>query len=326
MSISTLISEMIVIFAMIAVGYAVRKTGHATDSILQPVSFLVSYICNPVLTVSVALSYEGRLAVADFFANLKWSILLYAILIIASYIIPAVLRIPKRKRFIYHMLTVYGNTGFIGLPICRAVFGVQSLVFITISNIFSCCLIYTYALSVLRKAKKLQDMDKADGDASAVTTEDVSFFHNLKRIVNAGTISSMIAMVIYLTDPQVPTFVKDIASYIGEPAIFLSMFVLGCTVAASPLKSFFSCDRKTYIFLAVRMLLLPICVTLLLKQLIPDNAMLLGTLTVMVSLPGANLPLILAQEMGLESSELSRGIILTTILCLVTIPAVALVL
>ncbi len=52
----------------------------------------------------------------------------------------------------------------------------------------------------------------------------------------------------------------------------------------------------------------------------------LGTLAVLISLPGGNMPLILSQEMGLECGELSRGIILSTIICIFTIPVVMLVL
>ena len=73
------------------------------------------------------------------------------------------------------------------------------------------------------------------------------------------------------------------------------------------------------------MIALPIVIVLIMKCFIKDSLM-LGTLAVLISLPGGNMPLILSQEMGLECGELSRGIILSTIICIFTIPVVMLVL
>ena len=76
-----------------------------------------------------------------------------------------------------------------------------------------------------------------------------------------------------------------------------------------------------YPFLLLRMIALPIVIVLIMKCFIKDSLM-LGTLAVLISLPGGNMPLILSQEMGLECGELSRGIILSTIICIFTIPVV----
>ena len=312
MSISVVvILEMIVIFTMIAVGFILRRSGHLGDSTVQSVSYLITYILNPCLNISIAISYEGKLPEDRFARAFIWCAILYAVLIGMSYFFPIALRIPRNEKFTYKMLTVYGNTGFIGLPICRAVFGTESLVYVTINNILFTFLIYTYGSAILRRTKRLQD-----GKAA----EKPSFAKTLKSIFNVGTISGIIAIVIYLTDPPLPTFIGEIFSYIGEPTIFLSLMILGSSVASKPLKTLLSRDGRMYPFLLLRMIALPIVIVLIMKSLM------LGTLAVLISLPGGNMPLILSQEMGLECGELSRGIILSTIICIFTIPVVMLVL
>jgi len=317
MSISVVvILEMIVIFTMIAVGFILRRSGHLGDSTVQSVSYLITYILNPCLNISIAISYEGKLPEDRFARAFIWCAILYAVLIGMSYFFPIALRIPRNEKFTYKMLTVYGNTGFIGLPICRAVFGTESLVYVTINNILFTFLIYTYGSAILRRTKRLQD-----GKAA----EKPSFAKTLKSIFNVGTISGIIAIVIYLTDPPLPTFIGEIFSYIGEPTIFLSLMILGSSVASKPLKTLLSRDGRMYPFLLLRMIALPIVIVLIMKCFIKDPLM-LGTLAVLISLPGGNMPLILSQEMGLECGELSRGIILSTIICIFTIPVVMLVL
>ncbi len=232
MSISVVvILEMIVIFTMIAVGFILRRSGHLGDSTVQSVSYLITYILNPCLNISIAISYEGKLPEDRFARAFIWCAILYAVLIGMSYFFPIALRIPRNEKFTYKMLTVYGNTGFIGLPICRAVFGTESLVYVTINNILFTFLIYTYGSAILRRTKRLQD-----GKAA----EKPSFAKTLKSIFNVGTISGIIAIVIYLTDPPLPTFIGEIFSYIGEPTIFLSLMILGSSVASKPLKTLLS--------------------------------------------------------------------------------------
>ena len=163
MSISVVvILEMIVIFTMIAVGFILRRSGHLGDSTVQSVSYLITYILNPCLNISIAISYEGKLPEDRFARAFIWCAILYAVLIGMSYFFPIALRIPRNEKFTYKMLTVYGNTGFIGLPICRAVFGTESLVYVTINNILFTFLIYTYGSAILRRTKRLQDGKAAE--------------------------------------------------------------------------------------------------------------------------------------------------------------------
>ena len=49
-------------------------------------------------------------------------------------------------------------------------------------------------------------------------------------------------------------------------------------------------------------------------------------MTLMLAVPAANMPLMLSTEMNLETETISQGIILTTVLSLITIPLVSLML
>lgn len=51
-----------------------------------------------------------------------------------------------------------------------------------------------------------------------------------------------------------------------------------------------------------------------------DNKLILNTMLLMVAVPAANMPLMLAKQMDMETEAISQGIILTTVLSLVTVP------
>ena len=44
-----------------------------------------------------------------------------------------ILRVPKPGRYSYRMLTVFGNVGFIGIPLVSAVLGTSALIFVSLN-------------------------------------------------------------------------------------------------------------------------------------------------------------------------------------------------
>ena len=57
-----------------------------------------------------------------------------------------------------------------------------------------------------------------------------------------------------------------------------------------------------------------------------DNKLILNTMLLMVAVPAANMPLMLAKQMDMDADAISQGIILTTVLSLVTVPLACLLL
>lgn len=318
MNILELTLSMLVIFLLILCGGVLYRRQRLDDRGAKLLSFLVVNITNPAMLMDAAISNEEAVAPAVFLEALLVSVSSYAILILASYFLCFLLRVPARDRYVFQMLTVYGNIGFIGFPVCAAVLGRESLIYVAINCLVFNLLIYTYGDYVLQKAKSLRTGPQADADSKAAHAKRL-------RIINIGTMSAVVTVILYLLNPEVGRVLANTISYIGNATIFLSMLVLGCSVAAFSPRELFLGSRKMYLFLAIRMLLLPILMILVMKQFVSDR-LLLGTMAVMLSLPGGNMPLMMAREKDLDGSELSRGIVLSTILCMITIPIVCLAL
>ena len=85
----------------------------------------------------------------------------------------------------------------------------------------------------------------------------------IHKLVNAGTVSAVLTIIFYLGDFNVPVVISSSLSYIGRATTFLSMLVLGVSVAQMVPKDIFS-HPKLYVFTVIRQILIPICFTLLL--------------------------------------------------------------
>ena len=325
MSIEIVLQQMIIIFILIGIGMVLYKKDMFSENTSKQVSGVIVNITNPALLICSALDDGPKVPLTELGISLGAYTIVYGILIAAAFLIPYFLRVPRPQHYSYQMLTIFGNVGFIGIPLASAVLGTESLIFVSIYNLIFNILIYTFGISVLEKASRQQALSTptesedvlliSDADACTPTA-------GWKKLINMGTVSSLATIILYLAPIHVPVIVSSTADYIGRATTLLSMLVLGVSVAQLTPKDIFT-HPKLYGFTILRQVLLPVGFILLMRPFI-TNTLIFNTMVLMLAVPAANMPLLLSKQLNLDTSTLSQAIILTTILSLVTIPIVCL--
>lgn len=311
MSITVVLQQMVIIFILIGIGMVLYRRKLITEEGSKQISGLIINVTNPALLICSALDDGPKATLEELGMALVSYAAIFAILIAVGFLIPHILRIPKSSRYAYQMLTVFGNVGFIGIPLASAVLGSESLIFVSIFNLLFNLLIYTFGISLLQRANAGQIQESAAAPAN-----------RLQKLVNAGTISAAVTILFYLGNFPVPEIISSALSYTGRATTLLSMLVLGVSVAQMAPKDIFS-HPKLYAFTLLRQVLVPIGCVLLMRCFL-DNKLILNTMLLMVAVPAANMPLMLAKQMDMETEAISQGIILTTVLSLLTVPLVCL--
>ncbi|MCR5733336.1 MAG: AEC family transporter [Lachnospiraceae bacterium] len=309
MSIWIVQKQMIIIFLLILVGVYLYKKKHLTGDGARQISWIVVNVTNPITLLCAALSEEQKAKAGDLLVAFLCFAVMYAVLIPVANIIPAMLKVEKGRRYAYKLLAIFGNVGFIGIPFSSAVLGPSSLIFVSICGLTFNMVIYTYGVYLLKKTAAEQHPG-----------EDAGSGFSLKDMINSGTVMSVVIVAVYLLDIKVPDMIDSTLSFIGNCTTFLSMIVLGVSVAQMVPKEVFS-RWRLYVFVLVRQIIIPILFIFLFRPFI-KNELILSTITVMVAMPGANMPLMMAKQYGVKEDILSAGIILTTVATLITIPAV----
>ena len=312
MSITVVLQQMVMIFILICIGLLLYKKEMLSEITSKQISGIIVNVTNPALLICSAFRDGPKVSLPELGMALGAYLLIYAILIAASFLIPRILRVPNMYHYSYQMLTVFGNVGFIGIPLASAVLGTESLIFVSIYNLIYNILIYTFGISLLQKAAAKQSPN-CDTYVTSPTW---------KKLINAGTISAAATIVFYLGSFSVPVIVSSTLNYMGQATTLLSMLVLGASVAQMTPKDIFS-HPKLYGFTLLRQILVPIGCILLFRPFI-QNLLILNTMALMLAVPAANMPLMLSKQLHVETDTISQGIILTTILSLVTIPVVSL--
>ena len=104
---------------------------------------------------------------------------------------------------------------------------------------------------------------------SNVDEGGTSVFFPIKRILNPGVVGCVIAILIFLCGLDIPAPVETFLDYMGNTCIPLSMILIGISVGQMELSKLFS-NLKMYVFLAIKMLLIPIGAALICRQLPVD--------------------------------------------------------
>lgn len=290
------LQQMAVIAILVGIGFFLQKRsvlGEKGDKIL---SKIVVDICNPALVVSTILSGNISVTHQDFLKGLVIGAALYASFCLLGLIIPRILRLPKDERRFYNLMTIYTNVGFLGIPVAKAVLPEDAIVYVIICNVAYSVLFYTHGILVISGAKeKIKPI----------------------MLLNPGVLMSLLALVIFWFDLNFPPILENSFNYIGNPTVFLSMVLLGTAVAKSDLIRDIK-DARLWIFILIRMILVPLMVVFALRMLGAPDVM-VKTFCLMSAVPVGNLPLIQAQKTGQRTDILSKGIIVTTVFSFISI-------
>ena len=376
-----LFKQMLVLFAMMAAGYLAFRAGVFGRTGQKEISALIVRVLNPFLMISSVLSHTEGVDGPVLLQNLAMVGMYYAFLIAASFLYVRLRRFSARERCLQQLMLVLSNLGFLGIPVVRAVYGPQYVIYLVFYIMLFNVLAYTYGIYLASGSaaeKKPANAGRAETSAPALanagngkgsgsasanagaseTSASVSANAGaseasasasanagraaasasasanagsrgasssrfpLRRIVNIGTISSMIAIVLFILRPPVAEPVQEFCSYMGNACVPLSMILIGGSLAQLPLREIFR-NPENYIFTAVKMLILP-AIGILLARFLPFSPEAKSVLFLVLSMPVASLAGMLAEEYGGCGNEVNKVTAMTTIASVLTIPLLSL--
>ena len=143
----------------------------------------------------------------------------------------------------------------------------------------------------------------------------------VKKIFNIGVIACIAAMLLYFLQAPVPSFLQAFITNLGNLTAPLSMMIIGASLAQMPLKELFL-DKKLLLFSMVKLLLLP-AVWMIAVNRVAEQEILRGVCLVMMATPAGSMTAMLAQQYGGDYETASRGVALTTVLSVITMPLLA---
>lgn len=296
MALLTVFFQMLALLIMIGIGYYLAKTGMLDAHTNSQMSKMIVNVFNPLLVLSGAAEAVGQISLDMLGLVGLIAAGMFLFFILAGMVLSPFFDKEKGQRKIFQMMFVFSNLGFIGIPVVTSILGAQYVVYVTEFMLIYSLVFYTYGITLMNGKFSLS---------------------SLKEMANPGTIFGVAALGIIIFEIQLPDFVKTAIAYMGGIASPMALAAVGFALAHSDFRQIFG-QLRLYVFAAVKLLALPLLMLPILKIFAPGE--LAAVCMIMFGMPVGNMPLILGNQKGIDGATCSAAIILTTVLCVITIP------
>lgn len=297
MTFLTCLFQMFALLIMIGAGALAAHLNWLDEHTDAKISKMIVNLFNPLLALSGAANAVGKISLDTLGLVFFVAVCMFTSFIVISLLTARFFDKDAVQQRICKLMIVFPNCGFIGIPVVSSLLGQEYVVYVSIFVLVYNLYFYTYGVSVL------------DGKFS---------LQSLKALNNPGTYCCVLGVLLIIFSVNLPEFLLTAVNSIGDCASPLALMTVGSSLYHADLKQIFR-QPRLYVFSALKLLILPL-LALPLLRLLPLESDLLALVMIMFGMPVGNMPLILAAERNMDCSVCSASIMMTTALCVVTIP------
>ncbi|KAB7790009.1 AEC family transporter [Bifidobacterium leontopitheci] len=274
---------------MLAVGYlCVRLKFYGITALNGMCSLLINVLI-PVLVFSNAVDGTDRAQLAANWGVMLVTAVMYALLAAVFFAVARLLRLRGSRGRIFQASMVFGNAGFIGIPLIMALFPRSGAIFVALMSIVDQSLLWTYGVWLCEPVAGGSDVGGADVVRRRAPLA-VRVRSLLGRFVNPAFIGVMIALALIVAGVHVPGVVLKPLHTIGSMATPMSLIYLGGLFA---LTKWWHVLRRyeLYVGMVLKMIAFPLCLFALLVWLVgalpwlPVTHDMIETITLVAGLP-----------------------------------------
>ena len=308
MGTSEILSSLIKIFIIIIPGYVLTRTGAIKKEHTESISSLITCVTYPCLVIDAMQTQFS----AETLRNCKYLVLLFlciiALLLVLSRIVTRLVNLPASKEGIFSFMLIFGNTGFIGVPVLGSLFGDEALLYGSLCDSLFDIFMFTIGVMLIRR--------------SAAGGRGASVGETLKAIFNPCLIGVIIGLVFYITGFTLPELIGDPISTIGSLTSPLAMIVVGAHLASIRPRDLIS-DVYAWLVCLMKLLITPLIALLLVTFTIGTGSVLADVIVIQSAMPAAMCSVIFSEEYHADAAFAARGTMLTTLCCIITVPLFA---
>jgi predicted permease len=307
MDFSALLTTITTLFIMLIVGYIASKLGIIDQVASKKLSALIVNVGQPTLIIYsiIKIQYSAE----NLSLGLKTLAMGFAIHFIgAALALLACMKIKNLdERKLIEFSIVFGNTGFIGIPIMESLFGDVGGFMASFIVVSFNILMWTLGIAILSRKR----------DDIKLTLK--------KALINKGTVPSVIGLAVFLLPIilpsfKLPTFALSSLSYIASLCTPVSMLIIGALLAGRSFKQIFG-SGKVYYLCLFKLVIIPLLVCVIMKLLGFSDMWVLFA-AALTSMPSATSVSMLAELYDITPGFSAQGVGTSSLLSIATMPCV----
>lgn len=290
-------TQILVILLYVAVGFGAGKAGMISPGQRKYLSGLCSNLILPfTILASSSQSVDGREMAGLLFAT-GFCFAVFALTTLISLAVHRRTGAPKGIAAATSSLLTYPNCTFLGLPLCRALFGEMAVLYNASALIAFNVLFFTVQYSLF-------------------TGEGV----NLKNLLTPSVVTTAALIVMLSAGLHFPAPVQTVCAGVGSMITPLSLIIIGVMLSESRFSALLR-EKRSYVVVLLRNLVIPLAAMLALR-LLPLGADARLCVLVYLACPCATLTSIYAIRCDMEPVFSANTVLLSTIFFAATLPLI----
>lgn len=301
MDIMVVIRQMLELFLILALGYIAAQRKIVSLEFGTQLSKFILSITLPCMMIASVATMPHDVDKKDVLMMFLISILFYVVMPFIAYLITRILFVKKEERNLYMYMTIWSNVGFMGFPVIASIFGEGAIFYATIFNLIFNLSNFTLGIMLMSN----------EGRKAL----------NLKSFLSPGTIASVVAVIMFAANLQLPVLLNDTVDTVGSTTAPLAMVVIGIALSGIPVRGVFT-ELRLYPYVIIKQVFLPLLSWLMLRYIIA-SPYLLGIVIVIIAMPVGTSAVLFANRFENNVELATKGVFITTLASIVTIPIIS---
>lgn len=301
MDVLLILLEQIGLFIIyILLGALLIKTKVLTEQTNETLSRFVLKFALPIMIFSNTVSGVDRSTLFSSASILLITVIFYCLTYLLGFGLQKTFCLSGNRGQVYQALAMFGNIGFMGIPIISSIFPQKGMLYISVFTIIDQLVLWTVGVKL-------------------TTPRGKGKFDPLK-LINPSSVAIFLAVLFIVLNIQIPLLGEIALQKIGATATPLAMIYLGGVFSCIDITHYIKI-KEFYGIVFIKMILFPILFYLLLELFqIPDEIHL--TMALLSALPAMSSIVMMAKASQSEGDYAMGGIFVTTICSIFSLPFV----
>lgn len=302
------ISSVLIILLMTAAGYifGVRKW-----MLKEHKPFLEKYIMNfaiPCMCIDGFVRHLSPELLRGSWRIIAVSSIGLCICFFASALMVYLLRLPRNRAGVFIGMGAFSNALFVGYPMCRELFGEESILYVMLFFISASVLIFIGCYTAFAWF--------SDTKGKSISSRIFKVF------INPPVLSAVVGVLIVMSGITLPRPIGGLIGYISATVSPLALLYCGFIIYESGIRNI-RIDRGMAVMPVMRFVLAPLVGAALCRLfgVIPPAS---SVITVEMAMPVITILVVLAKEWEADAQYAAVGIVLSTLACFIVIPVLML--
>ena len=295
------VKQVVILYIIVAGGCICDKTGIFTEKTARACNNLLFYVITPCVIVNSFMTTE-------FTAETARGLLLAAGCGALTNTTGILLSLPffrdkqKPNNAVFKFASVYGNMGYMALPLANAVLGPEGVFYCSAGIMMFQVFCFTHGVWLMSRG----------GETNAK-------FEVKHLFLNPGVIAVCIGLPLFLLKVKVPELFTKPVSFVGSMNTPLAMLMLGTYMSNAGMKTVFR-NKEQYLVTAIKIVAVPLAVFAVLKVTGLVSGALFTACIIQASAPSANNTVMFAAKYGKDTGIAAKTVSFVSFASVLTMP------